>query len=80
MYRVLKANGTVYLQFPNFMSDDVFGWFVNYAKQRSRHIARVRGYTEPEIRKMMSSAGFVDLEIRVEGRDIIANGRKGYCG
>jgi len=58
------------------MSDEVFGWFVDYAKQRSRHIARVRGYTVPEVEKMMSSLGFKDYEIRIEGEDIIVIGRK----
>jgi hypothetical protein len=74
----MKKNiGKVYLQFPNFMSDEVFGWFVNYVKQRSRqHIARVRGYTVPEVDKMMNGIGFKDLEIRVEGEDIIAIGTK----
>ncbi|MEM2144386.1 MAG: hypothetical protein QW279_03425 [Candidatus Jordarchaeaceae archaeon] len=54
----------------------MFEWFVNYAKKRSRHIARVRGYTVPEVEKMMNSAGFQDLEIRTEGKYITVVGRK----
>lgn len=76
IYRVLKPNGGVYLQFPNFLSDKVFGWFVDYAKQRSRHIARVRGYTVSEVDKIMNSVGFEDLKIMVEGDDIITIGTK----
>ena len=76
MYRVLKPSGKAYIQFPNFLSDEVFGWFVDYTKHRSRHTARVRGYTVPEVGKMMSSAGFEDNKIMVEGADIIAIGTK----
>jgi ubiquinone/menaquinone biosynthesis C-methylase UbiE len=47
MYRILKQNGRVYLNFLNFLSDPVFEVFVNNAKSRSRHIARVKGYVEP---------------------------------
>ena len=70
----------MYLQFPNFLSDEVFKRFVNYAKKGGRHIARVRGYTMPEVEKIMSSVGLVDLEIRLEEDDIIAIGRKGKKG
>lgn len=80
MHRVLKPNGRIYLQFPNFLSDEVFGWFVDYAKQRSRHIGRVRGYTVIEVEKMMNSVGFEEFGVRVEGEDIIAIGRKGNRG
>ena len=76
IYRVLKPGGRAYLQFPNFLSDEVFKWFVDYAERGSRHIARVRGYTVPEVEKMMNSIGSKDLEIKVEGDDIIAIWKK----
>ena len=79
MHRVLKPNGRIYLQFPNFISDKVFKWFVDYAKKGSRHIARVRGYTVPEVEKIMTSIGFADLDVRIEGKereDIVVIGRK----
>jgi len=36
----------------------------------------VRGYTVPEVEKMMNSIGSKDLEIKVEGDDIIAIWKK----
>lgn len=74
MYRVLKPNGRVYLNFLNSLSDSVFEVFVNNAKSRSRHIARIRGYVEPEVDKMMKSVGFKDLKMmkELEGKYIIA--------
>ncbi|MBO8180452.1 MAG: class I SAM-dependent methyltransferase [Archaeoglobus sp.] len=76
IYRVLKPGGKVYLQFPNFLSDEVFKWFVNYAKKGSRHIARVRGYTMPEVEKIMRYVGFRNLSIEDRGEDLIAIGEK----
>jgi SAM-dependent methyltransferase len=67
IHRVLKPGGKVYLQFPNFLSEKVFRWFVDYAKKGSRHVSRVRGYTVPEVEKIMNAVGFTNLEIRIEG-------------
>jgi len=75
-YRVLKPDGMVYLHFHNFLSDEVFGWFIDYARKGSRHIARARGYTIPEIDKMMRYAGFIDINITVEGSSIFCTGSK----
>ena len=66
----------MYLQFPNFLSDEVFKWFVNYAKKGSRHIARVRGYTMLEVEKIMRYVGFRNLNIEDRGKDLIVIGEK----
>ena len=76
IYRVLKPSGKVYLQFPNFLSDEVFKWFVNYAKKGSRHIARVRGYTMPEVEKIMRYVGFRNLNMEDREKDLIVIGEK----
>lgn len=72
IHRVLKWGGEAYLQVPNFLSDKVFKWFVSYANKGSKHMARVRGYTEPEVEKILRSVGFEKLELHSEGDDIIA--------
>ncbi|MEM2144030.1 MAG: class I SAM-dependent methyltransferase [Candidatus Jordarchaeaceae archaeon] len=69
--RVLKKGGKVYLQFPNFLPDKIFKWFAEYAKKGAKHIARVRGYTEPEVKKMLYHAGFDILEVLSYDDDII---------
>ncbi|VVB88565.1 Ubiquinone/menaquinone biosynthesis C-methyltransferase UbiE [uncultured archaeon] len=74
--RVLEPEGKVFLHFHNLLSDEVFGWFRDYARNKSRHIARARGYTAPEVEKMMISAGFDDLEIIVDGNSIFVTGSK----
>jgi ubiquinone/menaquinone biosynthesis C-methylase UbiE len=71
IHRVLKRGGRVYLQFPHFLSDEVFKGFVSYANKRAKHIARVRGYTEPEVAKMLTSVGFGELKLFCRGDDII---------
>lgn len=76
MYRVLKPNGTIYLQFPHFTSEKVFKLFVRYAESGSRHIARVRCYTIPEIKKILNSLGFETPKILTEGTDIIVTAKK----
>lgn len=77
MCRVLKPEGKVYLQLPNFLSDIVFETFIKYVKSGSRHITRVRGYTVSEVEKMMGSVGFDDLKMMVEEEYIICIGLKG---
>lgn len=72
IHRVLKRGGKAQMQIPNFLSDEVFKWFVGYANKGSKHIARVRGYTEPEVEKMLHFVGFQKLELNSEGDDIIA--------
>jgi beta-lactam-binding protein with PASTA domain len=50
-----------------------------YAKKGSRHVSRVRGYTVPEVEKIMNAVGFTNLEIRIEGdeaEDIVVVGTK----
>ncbi len=74
--RVLNPDGKVYLHFHNLLSDEVFRWFIDYARKGSRHMARARGYTVPEVDKMMRSAGFDDLNIIVEGSSIFCTGSK----
>jgi len=72
IYRVLKRGGKAYLQVPHFLSDKVFKWFVTYANKDSKHIVRVRGYTEPEVERILRFVGFEKLELNFEGDDIIA--------
>ncbi|MBC7099527.1 class I SAM-dependent methyltransferase [Candidatus Bipolaricaulota bacterium] len=76
MYRVLKPKGTIYLQFPNLLSEEYFKTFVDYAEKGSRHATRVRCYTLPEVEKILSSIGFKDLEITTDGKNIIAIAKK----
>jgi ubiquinone/menaquinone biosynthesis C-methylase UbiE len=71
IHRVLRKGGVTYLQIPNFLSDTVFGWYVKYAKQNTRHLARIRGYTEPEIERMMYGVGFSNMEISSRGDNIV---------
>ncbi len=76
IYRVLRPEGVVYLQFPNFLSDKVFNWFVNYAEKGSRHITRVRGYTPAEVEKILSRIGFKITSLTSD-EDIIVIASKG---
>jgi len=58
IYRVLKENGKVYLQFPNLLCDDNLRSFLDSSKQKYRSVSRMRYYTTAEIEKIMEAIGF----------------------
>jgi SAM-dependent methyltransferase len=56
--RILRAGGALSVQFPNFLSPEYTGAFVEGAGLRHRSSGRVRTYTEPEVRHLLEVAGF----------------------
>jgi len=71
IYRVLGRGRVACMQFPDFLSDKSFAYFTNYALEGSRHSARVRCYTEPEVRKILGFIGFEKIEISFKDADIL---------
>lgn len=57
--RILKPGGTLYLTFPNLLSDEYLASFVNYAHSgASREPGRARIYTPEEVARILPAAGF----------------------
>lgn len=83
-HRVLKQGGTIYLQFPNFLSPEYTAGFLEGARQHPRSPGRVRPYTQPEADHLLQLAGFTvtgsflqagqrgDAEIYVIGKKLDA--------
>ncbi|MFQ6042058.1 MAG: class I SAM-dependent methyltransferase [Candidatus Poribacteria bacterium] len=65
IYRVLKNNGSVFLQFPNILDSQNCFFFLNYSLgNRTYSPAKMRFYTPDEVRCIMEGIGFhvVDLD------------------
>ncbi|HIE27345.1 TPA: class I SAM-dependent methyltransferase [Candidatus Poribacteria bacterium] len=59
IYRVLKNNGSVYLQFPNILHSENCFFFLNYSlENRTYSPAKMRFYTPDEVRCIMEGIGF----------------------
>jgi ubiquinone/menaquinone biosynthesis C-methylase UbiE len=76
MQRLLKPNGHIYLQFPDFTSDHYFSLFEEYSLSGSKYGARVRAYTKPEIEKMFAGAKIKILEYAKENENVFVTGTK----
>jgi len=76
MYDLLKPQGIIYVQFPDFCSDHYFSLFEEYALRHSKYWARVRCYTKPEIEQLYAGAGFKILEYNKENENIFVTGKK----
>lgn len=64
--RIVKPTGTVFLTYPNLLSDVYLETFLNYAHGRnSSDPARARIYTPEEVGRLLGAAGF-DAEIEAE--------------
>jgi hypothetical protein len=59
------------LQFPNFLSEKNFRGFVMNVKSGERRPARMRYYTETEVKKILESVGFKILSLWYENTDIL---------
>lgn len=76
MQRLLKPNGTIYLQFPDFTADHYFALFEKYAMCDSKYGARVRAYTKPEIEKLLKGAKIRIIEYAEENENAFVTGTK----
>jgi len=74
--RLLKKNGVVYAQFPDFTSNHYFSLFESYALNNSRYGARVRFYTRPEIERLFEGANIRLLEYTAIDENIFVAGVK----
>lgn len=61
--RVLKPDGWLVTQFPNFLYPAYTRGFVDSAESRPRGPDRVRAYTEPEVRHLLATAGFAVADL-----------------
>ena len=68
-HRVLKADGRLLTQFPNFLSAEYTQAFVEGAEAARRSPGRVRAYTEPEVRHLLETAGFAVTDLWYGGHD-----------
>ena len=59
------------MQFPNFLAEKNFRGFVMNAKSGERRPARMRYYTETEVKKIIESVGFKILSSWYENTDIL---------
>jgi ubiquinone/menaquinone biosynthesis C-methylase UbiE len=66
--RVVKPSGTVFVTFPNLLSDTYLSGFLEYARRgETANPARARMYTPQEVARIVPAAGFaVDIEADVE--------------
>jgi hypothetical protein len=76
MQRLLKPNGTIYLQFPDFTADHYFSLFEEYALRSSKYGARVRAYTKPEIEKLFQGAKLKIVNYAQENENVFVRGTK----
>jgi ubiquinone/menaquinone biosynthesis C-methylase UbiE len=79
MQRLLKPNGTICLQFPDFTADHYFSLFEEYALGGSKYGARVRAYTKPEIEKLLQGARIKMIEYAQENENVFVTGAKEVC-
>jgi ubiquinone/menaquinone biosynthesis C-methylase UbiE len=77
-HRVLKKDGLCIVQFPNLLSEKYFNDFLSFVQMRpsERQVARTRGYTMEEIKFKLDKAGFLIVEIRESGDEMILIARK----
>ena len=61
--RVLKPDGWLVTQFPNFLFPAYTRGFVDSAGAQPRGPDRVRAYTEPEVRHLLATAGFTVADL-----------------
>lgn len=67
--RVLKNDGTAYLQFPNQFSPQ----FSREKMEKRRYdVARTRWYTDPEAKTLLQTIGFGSTTTSIEGSQITA--------
>lgn len=71
IHRVLKGSGGGYLQFPDFLAENNFRGFIMNAKSGERRPARMRYYTESEVKRILESVGFKILSSGYENTDIL---------
>ncbi|HVM67844.1 MAG TPA: class I SAM-dependent methyltransferase [Acidimicrobiales bacterium] len=66
--RVLKPGGTLFVTFPNLLSDTYLSAFLEYARRgETANPARARMYTPQEVARILPAAGFdADIEADVE--------------
>jgi ubiquinone/menaquinone biosynthesis C-methylase UbiE len=66
--RVVKPGGTVFVTFPNLLSDTYLSAFLDYARRgETANPARARMYTPQEVARILPAAGFdADIEADVE--------------
>ncbi len=64
-WRVLKTGGILLTQFPNFLSPEYSQSFLTGVDVRGRSPGRARFYTEPEVRHLLSLAGFRLEDLRL---------------
>ena len=68
MYRVLKPEGIVCLQFPNFLTDTYFdSFFADVHSNVPRKKNRVRPYTPSEVEFLINKVGFHIKSIVTDG-------------
>jgi SAM-dependent methyltransferase len=67
-HRVLKPEGRLLTQFPNYLSPEYTRAFVAGADSPLRSPGRVRAYTEAEVRHTLATAGFDITELWLGGR------------
>jgi ubiquinone/menaquinone biosynthesis C-methylase UbiE len=65
--RVVRPGGTIYLTFPNLLSETYFSGFVSYADSGEvANPVRARLYTEQEVEWILPAAGLELVEVRPE--------------
>ena len=76
IYRVLKNNGSVYLQLPNILHTQNCFFFLNYSlENRTYSPAKMRFYTPDEVKCIMEGIGFHVVSLDVT-RHIFVYARK----
>ena len=69
-HRVLKPGGTLFVQFPNFLSSEYTEAFLDPIRRGDRSASRVRPYMVDEVRHLMGILQFEIQDLSVEaGRD-----------
>jgi SAM-dependent methyltransferase len=69
-HRVLKAGGTLFVQFPNLLSLEYTRAFLEPIEQKHLNASRVRTYTVEEVRHLMKMLDFEVVELKTEaGRE-----------
>ncbi|MCJ7719135.1 class I SAM-dependent methyltransferase [Candidatus Bathyarchaeota archaeon] len=76
MHSMIKPQGIIYIQFPDFCSSHYFSLFEEYALRHSKYGARVRCYTKPEIEQLYAGAGIKITEYKKENENIFVTGKR----
>ncbi|MGH9442531.1 MAG: class I SAM-dependent methyltransferase [Thermoanaerobaculia bacterium] len=81
-HRVLKPGGTLFVQFPNFLSPEYTSTFLDPVVLKHLSASRVRCYTQDEVRHLLGMLGFeirsLTLEAGREGNaEIYVTGTRG---